>query len=134
MNLRRIRHKLSGLTSKRKIAYYRIMGIKIGKGCWISRRARIDVRRGEIQIGNNVSIASGALILGHIGFQDNIEGQKTIIEDNTRIFVQSIIFPGVKIGKNSVVSAGAVVMKDVPPNVVVMGNPARVVQRLEPED
>jgi len=134
MNLRRIRHKLSLLRGQYKIAYYRLMGIKIGKGCWISRRARIDVRRGEIHIGNKVSIASGAYILGHIGFHDTKEGQKTVIEDNARIFVRSIIFPGIRIGENSVVSAGAVVMKDVPPNVVVMGNPARVVQKLEPED
>ena len=59
------------------------------------------------------------------------EGQITSIEDNVRIFVNSVILPGIKIGKNSIVSAGAVVMKDVPPNVVVMGNPARVIQHLE---
>ena len=134
MNLRTIRHKLASVTSQYKIRYYRLMGVKIGKKCWISRRARIDVRRGEIEIGNKVAIASGAYILGHIGFHDTKEGQKTIIEDNVRIFVRSIIFPGVRIGKNSIVSAGAVVMKDVPPNVVVMGNPARVIQQLEPKD
>ena len=106
------------------------MGIKIGKGNFISIHAKIDVRRGEISIGDNVQISSGTYILGHTGFQALKEGQRTIIEDNVKIFVNAIILPGVKVGKNSIVGAGAVVMKDVPPNVVVLGNPARVIQRL----
>jgi len=48
-----------------------------------------------------------------------------------KIFVNSVIFPGVRIGKNSMVGAAACVMKDVPPNVVVMGNPARVIMHLD---
>jgi len=110
------------------------MGTQIGDGCFISRGARIDVRRGKIIIGNNVHISSGTFILGHVGFRPLKEGQKTEIEDNVKIFVNSVILPGVKIGENSVVGAGAVVMKDVPPNVLVMGNPARVVQKFEDTD
>jgi acetyltransferase-like isoleucine patch superfamily enzyme len=114
-----------------RVKYYRFMGTEIGKKCFISRGAHIDIRRGKIAIGNNVHIASGSYILGHTGFVPLKEGQITSIEDNVRIFVNSVILPGIKIGKNSIVSAGAVVMKDVPPNVVVMGNPARVIQHLE---
>ena len=44
-----------------------------------------------------------------------------------------MVLKGVSIGENSVVGAGAVVSKDVPPNVVVAGNPARVVKELDPE-
>jgi acetyltransferase-like isoleucine patch superfamily enzyme len=107
------------------------MGVKIGKGVFISRHAHIDVRRGKILIGNNVQIGGGTYVLSHIGFRQVQEGEETIIEDNVRIFVNCVIFPGVKIGKNSIVGAGAVVMKDVPPDVVVLGNPARVIQHLE---
>lgn len=107
------------------------MGIEIGKECFISLRAHIDVRRGKITLGNNVHIAGGSYILSHAGFQPIKEGHQTIIEDNVKIFVNSIILPGVKIGKNSIVGAGSVVMKNVPPNVVVIGNPARVIQHLE---
>lgn len=131
MLARKIRHNLVRLLSWMRINYYRFMGTEIGKGCFISSRARIDVRRGKIRIGNRVEIASESYILGHIGFQPLKEGQETIIEDNVRIFVKSIIYPGVKVGKNSIVGAGSVVMKDVPPNVVVLGNPARVIQHLD---
>eukprot|EP01128_Nolandella_sp_AFSM9_P003931 TRINITY_DN1728_c1_g2_i1.p1 TRINITY_DN1728_c1_g2~~TRINITY_DN1728_c1_g2_i1.p1 ORF type:complete len:202 (-),score=27.31 TRINITY_DN1728_c1_g2_i1:265-870(-) len=44
----------------------------------------------------------------------------------------TIVVPGVTIGDNSVVGAGSVVTKDVPPNVVVVGNPARVIKTLTP--
>lgn len=131
MLARKIRHNLVKLSSLINVNYYRFMGIEIGKGCFISRGARLDVRRGKITIGNKVHIASGSYILGHVGFQPLKEGQETLIEDNVRIFVNSVILPGIKIGKNSIVGAGSVVMKDVPPNVVVMGNPARVIQHLE---
>ena len=50
--------------------------------------------------------------------------------DNVWIGMNAIILKGVTIGENSVVAAGAVVTKDVPPNVVVAGNPAVVVKQL----
>jgi acetyltransferase-like isoleucine patch superfamily enzyme len=53
-----------------------------------------------------------------------------IIKDNVWIGMAAVILKGVTIGENSVVAAGAVVSKDVPPNVVVAGNPAMVVKQL----
>lgn len=53
-----------------------------------------------------------------------------IIEDNVWIGMNAIILKGVRIGENSVVAAGAVVAKSVPANVVVAGNPAKVVKQL----
>jgi acetyltransferase-like isoleucine patch superfamily enzyme len=44
----------------------------------------------------------------------------------------AIICKGVRIGENSIIGAGSVVRKDVPPNCVVIGNPARVVKKLDP--
>jgi 2,3,4,5-tetrahydropyridine-2-carboxylate N-succinyltransferase len=104
------------------------MGIKIGKKTYISINSHLDVRRGEISIGNCVEIGRGVCILSHTGWEEVKDGQVTVIEDNVRIFVNSIILPGVRIGKNSIVGAGSVVMRDVPPDVVVLGNPARVIQ------
>lgn len=107
------------------------MGIKIGKNCFISLGTRVDVQGGMIIIGNNVHIAGGCFILCHTGFRPVKEEDKTVIEDNVRIFVNAVILPGVKVGANSIIGAGSVVMKDVPPHVVVQGNPARVIQHLD---
>ena len=131
MLARSIRHQLVRLSSWFRVKYYRFMGVKIGKGCFISLHAQVDVRRGKISIGNNVHIARGSCILSHAGFRPIKEGEETTIEDGVRIFVNCVIFPGVRVGKNSIIGAGAVVMKDVPPNVVVLGNPARIIQHLE---
>jgi len=107
------------------------MGVSIGKKCFISVHAHVDIRRGKITIGNNVSISSGSYILGHVGFRRAPEGQETKLEDNVTVFVNAVVLPGVTVGKNSIVGAGSVVTADVPPNVIVMGNPARVIAKVE---
>jgi maltose O-acetyltransferase len=53
-----------------------------------------------------------------------------VIEDNVWLGGGAIVLPGVTVGENSIVGAGAVVTKDVPPNVVAAGNPARVLRVL----
>lgn len=53
-----------------------------------------------------------------------------IIKDNVWIGMGAVILKGVTIGENSVVAAGAIVTKNVPPNVIVAGNPAKVVKEL----
>lgn len=125
MDPRKIRGRVADFVSSIKINYLRFMGVTIGKKCFISRKAFIDIRRGKIVIGDYVSMAPGCFVLSHTGRQP--EGKATIIEDNVLIFVNSVVFPGVTVGKNSIIGASAVVTKDVPPNVTVMGNPARVI-------
>lgn len=111
-----------------RVRYYRFMGVAIGKNCFISAGAHIDVVGGKVTIGNHVSIAGGSYILSHAALRRR-EGtsKETTIEDNVLIFVNSVVMPGITLGKNSIVGAGAVVTQDVPPNVTVMGNPARVI-------
>ena len=53
------------------------------------------------------------------------------IVDNVFIGLGAIIMPGVRIGSNSIVAAGSVVTKDVPPNSVVGGNPAKVISSFD---
>ena len=131
MLARTIRSYLAGVLSQMRVCYYRAMGTTIGKNCYISSGAHIDVRRGTIALGSHVSIASGSYILGHTGRQPLRDGQETRLEDNVKVFVNAVVLPGVKIGRNSIVGAGAVVARDVPPDVLVLGNPARVVEHLE---
>lgn len=56
-----------------------------------------------------------------------------VIEENVWIGGAAIILPGVSIGRNAVVGAGAVVTRDVPANTVVVGNPARVIREIQQE-
>lgn len=131
---RGIRHNTVRFLSFWRVLYFRFMGTTIGKNCYISWGAHLDIRRGEITIGDNVNIAHGTYILSHTGYRPTKVEIKTVIEDNVKIFVNSVVLPGVRVGKNSVVGAGSVVMKDVPPDVIVMGNPARVTQQMDPNN
>jgi acetyltransferase-like isoleucine patch superfamily enzyme len=134
MPYRKRQRLMARLASKLSVIFYRIMGVEIGKKCYISPNAHLDIRRGKITMGDYVQIGKGSYILSHTGFQPLKEGETTIIENNVIIQLHSIVLPGIKIGENSIIGAGSVVMKDVPANVVVMGNPAKIVQRLEDKD
>lgn len=54
-----------------------------------------------------------------------------VIEEHAKIGANATILPGIRIGRNSLVGAGAVVTKDVPENAVVAGNPARIINYLD---
>lgn len=56
------------------------------------------------------------------------------IEQNVWIGAGAIILPGVRIGENSVIGAGSVVTKDIPANVVAVGNPCRVLREISDRD
>ena len=53
---------------------------------------------------------------------------------NSTIYTGAIILPRLNIGEGSIVGAGAVVLHDVPPYTVVVGNPAKLIRRLKQED
>lgn len=134
--------------------FYRLAGMKIGKGSTIHMYARfynpVNISigkdsivgefavldgRAKLAIGNHVDIASGVMIYNS---EHNIESQSfaaveeviqepVIIEDYVFIGPRAIILPGVTIGKGSVVGAGAVVTKDTSPFSIVGGVPAKVI-------
>lgn len=54
-----------------------------------------------------------------------------VVEDYVRIGANSTILPGIKIGRNSLIGAGSVVTKDIPPDSVAAGNPAKVIKRID---
>jgi acetyltransferase-like isoleucine patch superfamily enzyme len=111
----------------------KLSGVTIGKGGLISMKAHIDSRRGEIIIGDNVSITAGCIVLSHSAVEKRLNPNnpprlKTIIGDRVFIGVNSVILPGVQIGNNAIIGAGAVVTKDIPEGAVAVGNPARIIR------
>jgi acetyltransferase-like isoleucine patch superfamily enzyme len=76
-------------------------------------------------IGNNVFIGPAATLTND-PYPPSNKMVGTIIEDGAILCAKSLIKAGVKVGKNSVVGMGALVTRDVPPGVVVVGIPARV--------
>lgn len=106
----------------------KLWGMDIAAGCMISISARFDKSHPRgIHIGHGTSIQFGACILTRD--ETRQRHLDTWIGKECQIGARSIIFPGVKIGDNCVVTAASVVLEDVPPNCVVAGNPARVIER-----
>ena len=85
----------------------------------------------DVQIATNVQLLTATHPLDADLRRDKWESAKPIaIGDNVWLGAGAIVLPGVTIGDNTVVGAGAVVTKDLPANVLAVGNPARVVRDL----
>jgi maltose O-acetyltransferase len=92
----------------------------------------------EVHIGNNVMLGPSVQIYTaahHLQAETRIQGWEVakpiVIEDNVWIGGSAILLPGIRVGRNAVVGAGAVVTRDVPANTVVVGNPAKVIREIE---
>jgi acetyltransferase-like isoleucine patch superfamily enzyme len=125
--------------------------ISIGDNCSLGDMSRI-VSGKKIEIGNRVMIAHNVNIidnnshpkdakLRHEDFiqsyssgmkEYDLQAKEIIIEDDVWIGFNSIILKGVRIGRGAIIGAGSVVVKDVEPWTVNVGNPLRCVEKLEP--
>ena len=119
--------------------FYRLRGTKIGKNGYIDKGVFIEGWRPYlVTIKDNVEIGPKATIVA-IDSSYNTTSQRDIpilygevtIERNAYIGAGAIILPGVTIGDYSIVAAGAVVTRDVPPRTVVAGVPAKVIKTVE---
>ncbi|MDF2700028.1 MAG: 2,3,4,5-tetrahydropyridine-2,6-dicarboxylate N-acetyltransferase [Haloplasmataceae bacterium] len=98
------------------------IGAEIGDGTMIDMNAVVGARG---TIGKNCHIGAGAVVAGVL---EPPSKTPVIIEDNVLVGANAVILEGVRIGKGAVVAAGAVVTKDVEPNTVVAGTPAKVIK------
>ncbi|MCL3861689.1 sugar O-acetyltransferase [Actinotalea sp. K2] len=91
-----------------------------------------EIRIGaDCQIGPHVQLLTPTHPVEPQPRRDKLEAARPItIEDNVWLGGGAIICPGVTIGENSVIGAGAVVTRDVPANSVAVGNPARVIRTI----
>lgn len=144
-------HPLSDVKSdhigqKTKVWQYSVIfpNAIIGENCNICAHTMIE---NEVVIGNNVTIKSGVYVWDSITIEDNVfigpcvtftndkkprskqhpdKFPKTIVEQGASIGANATILPGLKIGKNALIGAGAVITKDVPENAIMVGNPATI--------
>ena len=113
---------------------YRREGVKIGEGSKLYSVAIDGCFKHLITIGKNC-IITHCTILAHDastqGFLGYTKLARVIIGDNCYVGYQSIIRPGVHVGNNVIIGAGAVVTRDIPSNSVACGVPARVIGTYE---
>jgi len=94
-------------------------GVHIGNGCFVGHGVLFINDKNPRAVNPDGSMQN----------DDDWELLETIIEDNVSIGSGAVIMGGIQIGKGAVVGAGAVVTKDVPENTTVAGVPARVLQK-----
>jgi UDP-2-acetamido-3-amino-2,3-dideoxy-glucuronate N-acetyltransferase len=121
-----------------------LKGAKIGSNVNICSHCFIE---NDVTIGNNVTVKNGIYIFDGITLEDNVfigpnvtftndkypfskvrptTLPKTLIKKGTSVGGGAVILPGITIGENAMIGAGAIVAKDVPPNVVIYGNAASI--------
>lgn len=121
-----------------------LAGAVIGEDCNICDHVFIE---NDVVIGNRVTIKSGVQVWDGITLEDDVfvgpnatftndhfprskqrpeRFARTMVQRGASIGANGTILPGITIGINAMVGAGAVVTRDVPPNAIVVGNPARI--------
>lgn len=133
--------RLQDLYFKYRLRKLRKAGLTIADDCRFMDMPDFGSEPYLITIGKHVGIAMDVSFITHDGgtyvFREQERYRKVIkygrihILDNCVIGKRAIILPGVTIGPNSVIAAGAVVTKSIPPNVLAAGNPAEPVLSIE---
>ena len=123
-------------------------GATIGRDCNICAHCLIE---GDVSIGDKVTLKSGVFVWDGVIIEDEVfvgpgvaftndlfprskrhqrAVTKTVIRKGASIGANATILAGVNIGESAMIGAGAVVLKDVPKNAVVAGNPAKILRYL----
>jgi len=95
----------------------------------------------SITVGNNVMFGANAFAtdtdfhpinpFNRRFSKDNTQKSPVIIEDNVFLGMNVLILKGVKIGKNSVIGAGSIVVSNIPSNVIAAGNPCKIIKKIK---
>ena len=109
--------------------------IRIGRNVFVNQNCTFYDLGGldigdDVMIGPNVSVVTTGHPLDPSRRRAVTIGEPIVIEKNVWIAAGATIVGGVTLGENAVVAAGSVVTKDVPPNTLVGGNPARVIRSI----
>lgn len=110
--------------------------IRVGRNVFVNQNCTfydlggLDIAD-DVMIGPNVSIITTGHPLEPSQRHGTTIGNPIVIERNVWIAAGATIVGGVTVGENSVVAAGSVVTRDVPPNTLVGGNPAKVIRSID---
>lgn len=145
----------------KKQQYMHEVFAECGDNCYIELPLRANWGGHHLHLGNGIYINSNLTIVddGHIYIKDKVmigpnvtiatanhpiepelrlkglQYNKDVhIDENVWIGAGVIIVPGIHIGKNSVIGAGSIVTKDIPENVVAVGNPCRILREISEKD
>lgn len=120
------------------VKYAKSLGVRVGEGTRFYRASpeTFSTEPWVITIGRNCKIAPDVLFITHDGGTLTLEEDagrfvivgNIVLEDNVYIGTRSILLPGIKIGKNTIIGAGSVVTKDIPANCVAAGAPCKVIK------
>ena len=123
------------------ISMQRSRGVKIGENCHFNPYVLIDLIYPKmVEIQDNVTLGSNSMIFAHSNPSANLflkQGDfprkisKVIIKSGAVINPGAIIIAGVTIGENSIISPRSVVTQDIPDYCIAVGNPARVIKKID---
>lgn len=105
-----------------------VSGLKLGKETDIGAFTYINAQAG-VEIRDHVEIGGGC----HIYSVSTIDGKRgvVVLEEDCKIGAHSVVLPGVRIGRNTIVGACSLVNKSLPPDVIAYGCPAKIIKRLK---
>ncbi len=120
-----------GVVVKPRVRIKDPRNLTVGDHCWIGEEVWID-NLAPVTFGEAVCVSQGAYLCtgGHNYARpsfDLVIGPITV-QDQAWVGAKAVLLPGVTVGAGAVVAAGAVVTKDVPPRMIVAGNPARALR------
>ena len=154
-------HRTAVICSAARFDVLPFRRFSMGAGSTIEDYAVINNGVGEVNIGANVRVGIGSVVIGPVeigseviiaqnvvisglnhGYEDidmpirlqPVSTRTIVIEEECWIGANAVITAGTRIGKHSVVAGGSVVTKDVPPYAVVAGNPAKVIRQYDAND
>lgn len=117
--------------------HYGFKRLRIGNRCFLGDEVMIDVR-GGVTLEDDVTLSNRTNVVSHInvGYPDHplqkvyrTHESRVVIKRGAYIGTGAIILPGVTIGEQSVIGAGAVVTTSMPPRVTAAGIPARIIKK-----
>jgi acetyltransferase-like isoleucine patch superfamily enzyme len=139
--MKNVARTIGDLYKRFRLWRLRRAGLTLGEGCRFASLPSFGSEPYLITLGNRVAMASDVVFITHDGGTHvfrHLPGYEKVIKygrinvlDNCVIGERVILLPGVTIGPNAVVAAGSVVSRNVPPGVLVAGNPAKPVMTIQ---